>query len=254
MKHLTQEQIVLHFYGDAEDSGAVAEHLTACAECRAEFERVSALLTQIEPLEVPEPTAGFEQKTWLNVRDRLPDSRKSLFERLLSPPKWALAGVMAIIVAGAFLAGRYWPRHVEPAGLPPTEANANVNIQRGLRLEVGDHLERSQILLIEIMHAGTGDHLDLSNEQARAQQLLDSNRLYRESALKTGDPAISHTLDDLERVLAEIANGPSDLTARDLERLRRQIQSQGLLFKIHVIESKEKRETPYSEYHGSQRL
>jgi hypothetical protein len=251
MKHLTQEQIVLHFYGDAEDSGAVAQHLRECSECRAEFGRVSALLGQIERLEVPEPAASFEQKTWLNVRDRLPDGR-SFFERLLSPPKWAVAAMLALIVVGAFLAGRYWPRHNEPGRPIPPEANAN--IQRGLRLEVGDHLERSQILLIEIMHAEPGDHLDLSNEQARAQQLLDTNRLYRESALKTGDPAISHTLDDLERVLAEIANGPSDLTAKDLERLRRQIQSQGLLFKIHVIESKEKTQTPYGEYHGSQRL
>ncbi|HJX83406.1 MAG TPA: hypothetical protein VJ723_03590 [Candidatus Angelobacter sp.] len=252
MKHLTPEQIVLHFYGDAEDSGQVSRHLTACAECRAEFGRVSALLSQIKPLEVPEPHESFEQKTWLNVRDRLPESRKSLFGRLLSPPRWALAGLMAIIVAVAFLAGRYWPRHIEPGNPKSTETAAN--IQRGLRLEVGDHLERSQILLIEIMHAEPGDHVALSNEQARAQELLDSNRLYRESALKTGDPAVSDTLDDLERVLAEIANGPSDLTAKDLERLRRQIQSQGLLFKIHVIESKEKRQTPYSEYHGSQRL
>ena len=252
MKHLTQEQIVLHFYGDADDSGQVAQHLANCAECREEFERVSALLSQIEPLEVPEPHESFEQKTWLNVRDRLPDSRKSLLARLLSPPKWALAGVMAIIVAGAFLAGRYWPRHNAPGN--PTSTDTAANIQRGLRLEVGDHLERSQILLIEIMHAEPGDHLDLSNEQARAQELLDSNRLYRESTLKSGDPAVSHTLDDLERVLAEIANGPSDLTAKDLERLRRQIQSQGLLFKIHVIESKEKTQAPYSEYHGSQRL
>src|SRR5258708_5853028 len=252
MNHLTQEQIVLHFYGDAEDSGQVARHLSDCAECRAEFNRVSTLLTQIEPLEVPEPHESFEQKTWLNVRDRVPDSRNSLFARLLSPLRGVLAGVRAIIVVGAFLAGRYWPRHNELVRPTPTEANAN--IQRGLRLEVGDHLERSQILLIEIMHAEPGDHLDLSNEQARAQELLDSNRLYRESALKTGDPAISHTLDDLERVLAEIANGPPDLTAKDLERLRRQIQSQGLLFKIHVIESKEKTKTPYSEYHGSQRL
>jgi hypothetical protein len=212
---------------------------------------VSTLLTQIAPLEVPEPPAGFEQKTWLHVRDRLPEARKALFARLLSPPKWALAGAMAIIVAGAFLAGRYWPNHNELAGKTP---EANANIQRGLRVEVGDHLERSQILLIEIMHADPGDHLDLSSEQARAQQLLDSNRLYRESALKTGDPAISRTLDDLERVLAEIANGPSEITAKDLERLRRQIQSQGLLFKIHVIEAKEKTQTQYSEYHGSQRL
>jgi len=234
MKHLTQEQIVLHFYGDADDSAQVLEHLNACRECREEFERVSSLLGQIEPIEVPEPGAGFEQKTWLNVRGRLPDSAGSALRRFLSPQKWALAGVMAMIVVAAFLAGRYLRPATTTTVLPPDN---QANVQRGMLMAVGNHLERSQILLVEIMHAEPGDH-DLSREQAQARDLLDSNRLYRAGAQKTGDPSVGRTLDELERVLAEIANGPTETSATDLKRVQHQIESQGLLLKMRVIGSK----------------
>ena len=66
MNHLSEEQIVLHYYGDAEEAAEVERHLAACADCRAEFARVQFTLQQIEPLEVPEPPANFEEKTWLN--------------------------------------------------------------------------------------------------------------------------------------------------------------------------------------------
>src|SRR5260370_67618 len=71
MKHLSEEQIVLHYYADAEEALEVRRHLRDCPACQAKFERVQAVLTQIEPTEVPEPPEFFEEKTWLNLRDRL---------------------------------------------------------------------------------------------------------------------------------------------------------------------------------------
>jgi len=102
---------------------------------------------------------------------------------------------------------------------------------------VGDHLEKSQILLVEIMNADVRASADLSNEQRQARDLLDANRLYRVSAQQTGDPAVAGLLDDLGRVLTEIANAPSTLTQADLQAIRGRIQSQGLLFKIRVVGS-----------------
>jgi len=47
MEHLSEEQIVLHYYGDAEQEEEVGRHLSECSDCRAEFGRVKALLEQI---------------------------------------------------------------------------------------------------------------------------------------------------------------------------------------------------------------
>jgi hypothetical protein len=235
MNHLSEEQIVLHYYGDAEGATEVERHLAACAGCRAEFARVQSMLRQIEPLEVPEPAAGFEEKTWLNLRDGLPEKRGFL-RRLLRPsaPKWAFAGVMAVLLAAAFLAGRFWPREGQRvAQLPPSQ----VNPQRVILVAVGDHLERSQMLLVEIMNADTKGPINFSSEQAEARELLDSNHLYRVSSQQAGDPQVARLLDQLGRVLAEIANGPAEVSPEDLQQVRHAIQSEGLLFKVRVVGS-----------------
>jgi hypothetical protein len=224
----------LHYYGDAEEASEVERHLAACPECRAEFVRVQSMLQQIEPLEVPEPAAGFEEKTWLNLRDRLPEKGSFLKRLLQGRQKWALAGAMAVLLAAAFLAGRFWPRPgPQIAEQPPSQ----VNPQRVVLVAVSDHLERSQMLLVEIMNADTKGPINLSSEQAEARELLDSNHLYRVSSQQAGDPQVARLLDQLGRVLAEIANGPADVSPEDLQQVRHTIQSEGLLFKVRVVGS-----------------
>jgi len=233
MNHLSEEQIVLHYYGDAEEAAEVERHLAACAECRAEFARVQATLKQIEPLEVPEPAAGFEEKTWFNLCDRLPEKGGFLRRLFGKQQKWALAGAMLMLLAGAFLAGRFWPRPSQQVAQQPVQ----VNPQRVVLVAVGDHLERSQMLLVEIMNTDTKGPINFSNEQAEARELLDSNQLYRVSSQQAGDPQVAHLLDQLGRVLAEIANGPTEVSPEDLEQVRHTIQSEGLLFKVRVVGS-----------------
>jgi hypothetical protein len=234
MNHLSEEQIVLHYYGDAEEASEVERHLAACAECRAEFARVQSTLRQIEPLEVPEPAAGFEEKTWLNLRDHLPEKGSFLKRLLQGRQKWALAGAMAVLLAAAFLAGRFWPR---PGPQIAEQLPSQVNPQRVVLVAVSDHLERSQMLLVEIMNADAKGPINLSSEQAEARELLDSNHLYRVSSQQAGNPQVARLLDQLGRVLAEIANGPADVSPEDLQQVRHTIQSEGLLFKVRVVSS-----------------
>ena len=235
MNHLSEEQIVLHYYGDAEEATEVERHLAGCAECRAEFTRVQSTLRQIEPTEVPEPGEGFEEKTWLNLRDRLPEKGGFLRRLFGKQQKWALAGAMLMLLAAAFLAGRFWPRPPQQIAQQP----AQVNPQRIVLIAVGDHLERSQMLLVEIMNAEGDAHgpINFSAEQAQARELLDSNHLYRVSAQQAGDPQVARLLDQLGRVLAEIANGPAEVSPGDLQQVRHTIQSEGLLFKVRVVGS-----------------
>jgi hypothetical protein len=234
MNHLSEEQIVLHYYGDAEEAAEVERHLAACPDCRAEFARVQSMLRQIEPLEVPEPAAGFEEKTWLNLRDSLPEKGGFLRRLFGTQQKWALAGAVALLVAAAFMAGRFWPRPVQQI---VQQQPSQINPQRVILVAVGDHLERSQMLLVEIMNADTKGPINFSSEQAEARDLLDSNHLYRASAQQAGDPQVARLLDQLGRVLAEIANGPADVSPGDLEQVRHTIQLEGLLFKVRVIGS-----------------
>jgi hypothetical protein len=248
MKHLSEEQIVLHYYGDAEDGASVTQHMSECASCREKFERVQAMLRQIEPIEVPEPFAGFEEKTWLKLRDQLPEKQSWLAGWFSSPKQWAFTGSMVALLVAAFVAGRYWPKpvavntsgQVVAGSTSPSPAPANPQ-QQVVLVAVGSHLERSEMLLVEIMNAdtGTGSHspLDFSTEQGRARDLLDANHLYRVSAQQAGDPKIAHLLDQLGLVLAEVANSPEKMSSRDLKEIRGTIESEGLLFKVRVVGS-----------------
>jgi hypothetical protein len=232
MKHLTEEQIVLHYYGDAEGEGpegSIGQHLRDCSECRGEFERVQRLLQQIEPTEVPEPPSFFEEKTWLRLRDRLPARTAGLWRWLVSPPRWAAAAAVALLLIAAFTAGRFWPRHELD--------NSPGNPQRVVLVAVGDHLERSQMLLVEIMNTEAKGPVDLGAEQKQARELLDSNYLYRVSAERVGDPQTARLLDELGRALTEIANSPSEISPGDLQQIQGQIQSDNLLFKVRVVGS-----------------
>jgi hypothetical protein len=198
------------------------------------------MLRQIEPVEVPEPAPGFEDKTWLNVRDRLPEKRSWLGDLLSSPRQWALAGSMVALLIAAFVAGRFWPnRPADRPSITTTEQKGSPggNPQRVVLVAVGSHLEQSEMLLIEIMNADGSSPLDFSAEQGRARDLLDANHLYRVSAQQAGDPKIARLLDELGGVLAEVANSPEKLSQGDLKEIRGRIESEGLLFKVRVVGS-----------------
>jgi hypothetical protein len=109
-----------------------------------------------------------------------------------------------------------------------------------LLVAVGDHLERSQMVLVELANAGApaAGRLDISYEQQAAEDLLESNRLYRQTAATNGDVATADLLEELERVLLEVAHSPSEVSARQLEELRKQIEERGILFKVKIFGSR----------------
>jgi hypothetical protein len=77
----------------------------------------------------------------------------------------------------------------------------------------------------------------VASERERAGDLVAENRLYRQTAARTGDTRVASVLDDLEPVLLEIAHGPDRLTPEEVENLRQRIEGDGILFKVRVVGS-----------------
>ena len=109
--------------------------------------------------------------------------------------------------------------------------------ERILLLAVGEHLERSQVLLVELSNAGPGAELDVDAARETAEDLVTANRVYRASAQQAGDAGVASVLAELERVLVEVAHQGPDASAKELDRIRKRIEDRGLLFKVRVIES-----------------
>ena len=62
-----------------------------------------------------------------------------------------------------------------------------------------DHLERSELLLVEVMNAPADEVLRPGFERRTADDLLWSSRLYRQTAAHTGNAQLAAMLEDLER-------------------------------------------------------
>lgn len=227
--HLSDEQLVLHYYGDDENRPLVARHLDGCESCRGRFAQLSVLLGAVKLSDAPEPLCGLEERVWHKVHGRILESKGP---RWFAFParQWAHAFGITAVLALAFFAGRFTPRTDPPV---VAQNSPEVARERILLITVADHLDRSQLMLLELINADTSEGLDLDRE--RAAGLVADNRLFRQAASREGDAATVAILNDLERVLMEVENAPEDWTGDDLDDLRSAIENKELIFKVRVL-------------------
>jgi hypothetical protein len=251
VNHLTEEQLVLHHYGDIADgvdAAAIEEHLRACASCQAGLDDFRHTLSAVDSLPVPDRPDDYGTEVWARIQPSLGRGAETWWDRLhsfLAPRKLVLAGGVAVLLVAAFVAGRFAPWHpptgtTAPAAAPATDpqaasADREQVRERILLVAVGDHLERSQVALIELVNNPVGATVDISGERQRVRDLVAENRLYRQTASTTGEPGVASVLDDLERVLVEVANSPSTMTAAEFSKVRKRIEQQGIIFKVRVF-------------------
>ncbi len=249
MRHLTEEDLVLLHYGEADAPLDLAPHLAECEACRKAAGALRSALAAVDELQVPERHEAYGAEVWARLAPRLASRERVL--RFPTRRAWAaLLGAAAGLLV-AFEAGRHWPR-VAPT--PPEQVASGPVRERILLVAVGDHLRRSQLVLVELVNVEGQGPVDVNAERELARNLVANSRLYRQRATAAGDAAVTSVLDDLERVLVEIANGPATLTSQEAQELRGRIESKGILFKVKVLGSQlqEKEEQAVRERAGLQ--
>jgi hypothetical protein len=235
--HCSDDDLVLHYYGDAACARGVGEHLADCQACEGRLRELADALGLVDVTDVPLRDERYGLEVWQRIRHRLPD---------MEPVRWwtigswrlgpAIATGAVALVAAGFFAGRVWPPvTVSPAPAVVSDADdaSNEVPRRVLLLSVADHLERSDRVLTDILNAGDGT--DLSFERQWAEDLLWTGRLYRQNALDANEQSVAAVLDDLERTLLDIVHSPSDLTSAQLDEMRRRVDSAALLFKVRIM-------------------
>jgi hypothetical protein len=231
--HLTEDELVLHYYGELEREaeGRATAHLGACAACHAGYTRLQRVLAAVDAAPALEPPAGFERTVWARLEPTLARRRGGFFWFVASPARLAWAAAIVVLVGASFVAGRLY-RGTDDGGATASPAQVR---ERILLVDLGNHLDRSQMVLVEIASADADAGADLTLERERAVQLVKDNRLYRQTARQAGDRSIVDLLDDLERVLVEVAAAPADAPADDLGAVQRRIDARDLLFKLRVM-------------------
>lgn len=239
MQHLTEEQLVAHYYRDDDAPAAANEHLASCAACAAEFDSITRVLALVKEAPMPERGDDYGEQVWTRLRWRLGAPRRRKQWQWL-----AVAAVMAMgLCTGVVWNGRHTPKVPMVAGVTPATTAAvpagkiagTAQNQRVLVVVVSDHLEASERMLTDVSNADPTKDFDAEAQQQRAAELVSSNRIYRQTALQRGDERIASLLSDLEPILVELAHAGKTLSPDELASIQKRIETKGLLFKVRVM-------------------
>jgi hypothetical protein len=238
--HAAEEDLVMLYYREPGTPEKLREHLDECPACRAAYQNLVRVLDACDDVPVPEPHAAFESRIWNRLEPQLHPIGQRVspweFVRLHLQTRWFAMAAVAAMLAVAFFAGRV-SKPQEPARIVAITADGR---QRVLLTALGDHIERSEMVLSELAN-GVDQAGDLSMGRERARNLISENRLYRQSAAESGDPGVAQVLDELERVLLDISHGT------DSSEIKSRIDSESLLFKLRVLGSTLNRTTPSTQ-------
>jgi hypothetical protein len=262
MKHMSEEELFDYREGAEQGREQAAAHLLECGECRGELERMEEVFRAMDALPVPDPGAEYGTKVWRQIADRLPAMQpakqvgwwKNFFgagelrERGVVDPGGRIASgyfaprrLMAMGAAAALLVAAFFAGRATGPGRPVGEETLDAGKvrERVLVMAVGEHLGKSEMILMELSNAQPAERgkqlINISTAQRRAEDLVEENRLYRQSALHEGDNGMASTLEELQRVLLEVANSPAEVTPAQFESIQKRIAQRGILLKVRVV-------------------
>ena len=205
MKHLEEAELIEHYYEESANMGESERHLKACPVCARQYAELCRVLEAVATPTPPVRGENYVEQVWQSIDASLAryEKPKSSWFRFYRPLGWAAACVLLLAVT--FVAGRRWERKQASSVAVAVDPQAR---QRVVILVLGDHLDRSEQLLVQLNHADSND-LSALPLRSEARELLASNRLVRQSAMQAGNLNVEASLDRLERLLMELANEPT---------------------------------------------
>jgi len=241
MKHITDDDLTLLFYGEHEDP-KLAATVADSSELSARFDILSAELRLADNFVPPHRGDSYGAEVWQKISPQLggdAGKSKSIIKGWLSAisqPRFSLAGAFSfvLVAALAFTLGRNGGQ--SPNGDPgqiidmPTVALQGLNTQRLLSHSVSSHLEQVNVVLTQFANSSESS----ANEAGDATDMLVANRLYRQAATRRGNKQLAEFLADLEPLLIEMAYEAQSASAATRERMQQEIRN-GLLFRIRVM-------------------
>ena len=181
----------------------------------------------VDTLPVPERGPDYGAQVWNGVRTSLGLAARPRRPVFLMWQTWAAVAATVVLAVGSFLAGRHFPSQPDTQ-LASRAGNEAAN--RILMVSLGDHLDQSQRMLMELANS---DPAGLPAERESAEDLLASNRLYRQSVQRLGDRKMADLLDELEVFLTEASHAGPD----ELAQLQRRMLERGILLQVRLQRS-----------------
>jgi hypothetical protein len=221
-------------------------HVASCDRCRREYAEMRALVDAFEtdPLRSAEPEVPVsvlvdrvEQQL-----DRAPAPKPApvVGWRLALPAAAAAALVLVLLATG--LLSRLGPKPPAPTPVPAAALPTEVldRLEHNMAREHAAHyLSEAKDVLLAV--AATEVDCDREDDRVDVGEAPDRSRelLVRRALLVEGRPeavaSAQAVLDDVELALREVADLPSCVRRRDIERLRQEIDRRRLHMRIRLM-------------------
>jgi hypothetical protein len=219
-------------------------HVDACARCRREYTSLRALVRAIEadPVRSAEPEMPISALLDRVERqlDRTPVARPGpAVGWLLALPA---AAAVVMVLLGTELRPRLGREPAAPTPAPAAKVPAEVldRLERNMAREhTARYLSEAQDVLLAVAATGIDcdreeDRVDVGEAPDRSRELLARRALLVESRPDAVASAQA-VLDEVELTLREVADLPSCVRRRDLERLRQEIDRRQLYMRIRLM-------------------
>lgn len=240
-----------------EEEAAARAHVARCPRCRAGHDEVAALIAHLggdpvrraEP-EVPLPVLVAQVNARLDQADMCPKAAAGW--RLVALPAAAVAAVAAWFLVPPIV--DYFRPPSDPARQAPAVAALAPVVSEGALLRLGRNVAREQAalylaeaqdVLVNVASSprdcerteppAREARVDLDAESRRSRELLARRALLVEADEAAVLPA-RPVLDDVDEMLREVATLESCARARDLARLRKQMDKRNLLMKMRLMQ------------------
>jgi HAMP domain-containing protein len=237
MNHIPEDLLIAVVLDEAEPPtrAEVNLHLAGCERCRQDAEEVRRVLRAAAIDQVPARGDDYGAHVWARLEPRLFPAHKH--PRWADRRRWLAAAAVVLLAVSAFVVGRWSGAPVEPtrdSAVREVSTHPRSVRERVVLAAIGDHVERAERALVELAHTTDAGTVDITAEQVWARQLLDANRLYRQSLQDASSPALADLLGELEPILLELVNSPSRLSEPDVRALQARIEERSLVFKLRV--------------------
>ncbi|MCW8926729.1 MAG: hypothetical protein OQJ84_10745 [Xanthomonadales bacterium] len=242
MNTITDEDLVLLFYGEHDDPDLAAK-VASDTELSARFEALCIELKLADTYHPPHRGSDYGAHVWQRISPRLAeDSGKTngwAWLSALKQPRFSLAGALSLtlVTALAFMLGRNGVQQgvEQPAGPMnvPAVAMAGIEADRLLSHSVSGHLEQVNLVMTQFANSTEVD----AREAEYATDMLVANRLYRQAAAAQGKHKLAAFLAELEPLLIEMAYEAQSGSPATRERMQKEVR-EGLLFRVRVMNAK----------------
>jgi putative zinc finger protein len=253
MKHSYIKSILYEFVRaelPPAEMAEVAAHLGSCERCTREVAEIREIVT-LSAGNLSAPSDQRSPEYWnrfaASVERRIESSSSGRIGRgmtvlddlaaffTLRPRALAVFGTALGAVVLTLLLFRigHTPSE-EPAKVAQIEEGSAPVVPADNR--IGDYFRKSKVLLVGITHLKTDDdqQLDLTRESRVSRELLDDARYLKNQPL---DLRSARLIDDLQKILVELANIKEHEGLPNVDIIRSGIHRENLLFKIRMAEA-----------------